>query len=165
MGFTTINNLNDRPELAKALGNLTVAWSSAERMMYFLFWVSSQTDQSRAYEIYETITSNHTRNDLTKRLLKFNEKSHAKYPDLIEAFNNLLEMQKTRNELVHRTWVIGDDGQLGLLDHRMKAKEPVISVFEESTVVSLVERMNATSSRLINLMQEIYPEAFGKVEA
>jgi hypothetical protein len=122
--FHTISDLPNNRHLAGLLGDLTVAWSHAERVQYFAFWVASGTSQSKAFDIYETLSGPKVRLDLTLSLFVQDKPDHPKFVSLVEKLKALIACSQLRNELVHRTWVSDTSGNLFLLNHRMTKRVP-----------------------------------------
>ena len=158
--FTTISTLDDYPETARLLGNLTVAWSHAERVLYLAFWVASETTQQKAFEIYENLPNLQTRYKLAVALLKQDQANHPKLPELIGSLQTLVHCFQIRNELVHRTWVRNKEGTLALLDHRMNKKAPKLRSIRDDEIRATIKSINETSDKVILSMLQIYPNAF-----
>src|SRR5215216_3253184 len=158
--FSTLSSLEEFPETAALLGHLTVAWSHAERTLYFLFWVASGTTQQKAFDIYETIASFRHRYDLALDLFREERQDHPKMPELIASLQTLIQCFSVRNELVHRTWVKASTGELGLLDHRMSKKTAQVRVIRNEEIRDTIKRINGTCDKILSTILEIYPHAF-----
>ncbi|WP_155831189.1 hypothetical protein [Hyphomicrobium sp. 802] len=162
MQFSTISSLDEFPETARLLGNLTVSWSHAERAIYLVFWAITGTTQGKAFDIYENITSFRTRYDLTAKLLEESLDEHPKMQDLLSCLNSLIACFQIRNELVHRTWVTYDNKKLGLIDHRMKKKQGQVRSISDKEIRDTIRLINQTCDKIIHAILEIYPHAFQK---
>jgi hypothetical protein len=158
--FTTLSSLEEFPETAALLGHLTVAWSHAERVLYFLFWVASGTTQQKAFDIYETIASFRNRYDLALDLFREEKQDHPKMSELIVNMQTLINCFSIRNELVHRTWVKATTGELGLLDHRMNKKNAQIRVVRNEEIRDTIRQINGTCDKILETILAIYPNAF-----
>lgn len=159
-GFVTVSSLEDLPETAQLLGNLTVAWSHAERVMYFAFWLASGMTQPKAYDVYESISGFKLRQQITLSLLKHDQKAHPKYPELEAAYAELFQCGKVRNELTHRTWVKDDTGALALLDHRMSGGQTTAKAVDDDQLKTLIKTINRACDRFLAVTREIFPHAF-----
>jgi hypothetical protein len=161
--FSTISTLDDYPETARLLGTLTVAWSHAERILYFAFWVASETTQQKAFELYETLPNFRARYDLAIALLKQDQANHPKFSDLILSLQTLVQCFQVRNELVHRTWAKSEDGTLALLDHRLNKKVPQLRSIKDDEIRATIKLINESCDKVIKAIMEIYPHAFKPV--
>ena len=158
--FSTISTLDDYPETARLLGTLTVAWSHAERVLYFAFWVASETTQQKAFELFETLPNFRARYDLAIALLRQDQANHPKFSDLIVSLQTLVQCFQIRNELVHRTWAKGQDGTLALLDHRLNKKMPQLRSIKGDEIRTTIKLINESCDKILKTIMEIYPHAF-----
>lgn len=158
--FSTISTLDSSPETARLLGNLTVAWSHAERILYLAFWVASETNQQKAFEIFESMPNFRAQYDLAISLFKQNDADHPKFPALIDHLGKLVQCFQIRNELTHRTWVKSDDGKIGLLDHRLNKKSPKVRIITDTEIAKTIRQINENCDGLLQSIIEIFPEAF-----
>jgi hypothetical protein len=160
--FTTLSSLENYPETAALLGHLTVSWSHAERVLYFLFWAALGATQQKAFDVYESMSSFRSRYDLVLRLFQQDKHDHPKVPHLIGHVQTLLQCFSVRNELVHRTWVITASGQLGLLDHRMSKKLPQVRLVKNEEIRTTIKSINEACDKILKAITEIYPHAFAQ---
>lgn len=158
--FTTISTLDGFPETARLLGNLTVSWSHAERILYLAFWVASEATQQKAFEIFESMPNFRARYDLAVTLLKQNETDHPKFPELIERLQTLIQCFQIRNELSHRTWVKSLDGTLALLDHRLNKKAPKLRKIADTEISDTIRLINENCDKIVVAIMQIFPASF-----
>jgi hypothetical protein len=165
---TKYNMLSSLPlhrDLASLLGDLTVAWSHAERIMYFAFWVASGTTQSKAFDIYESMSGAKQRLDITIGLFEQDKPDHPKYELLVQQLKRLANCGQFRNEIIHRTWVSDEKGKLFLLDHRMNKRVPKAKAIDEDQIKELLKAIAAACDGLIPLIMDIFPHAFAAAPA
>jgi hypothetical protein len=158
--YNTIAGLPNNRKLAGLLGDLTVAWSHAERIMYFAFWVASGTTQVKAFDIYESMSGPKNRLDITLALFEQDKPDHPKFESLIQQLKRLVACGQIRNELVHRTWVSDQSGNLFLLNHRMTKRVPEAKAVDEAQIEELLKSVAAACDGLLPLIIEIFPQAF-----
>jgi hypothetical protein len=162
-GIHTISALDGRRELAALLGDLTVAWSHAERVMYFAFWVASGTRQEKAFDIYESMSGPKARLDLTLSLFEQDRPDHPNFDKIVEKLRAIVACSSLRNEVVHRTWAADDQNNLYLLSHRMTKRVPELKRVDENQIRTLVKTINSSCDGLLELIQQTFPEAFKPV--
>lgn len=158
--YRTISALPNDRVLAGLLGDLTVAWSHAERMMYFAFWVATGTTQAKAFDIYETLSGPKMRMDLTLSLFEQDRPDHPKFGLLIEKLRAIVAYGQFRNELIHRTWAVNADGEMVLLNHRMSRRQAELKKIDQTSIEDLLRTLASTSDDVLMLTQEIFPDAF-----
>jgi hypothetical protein len=158
--FVTVSGLPQKRELAALLGDLTVAWSHAERISFFAFWVASGMTQTKAFDVYESLSGAHARMKLTIDLLEQDKLDHPAISQLRKKMSDLVMCGRERNALVHRTWVAAPNGELFLIDNRMPNRAVTAEAVSEASVQTLVQRIHAAADGYIDLLIAIYPDAF-----
>ncbi len=160
--FRTLSGLVDRRELAALLGDLTVAWSHAERVSFFAFWAASGMTQTKAFDVYESLSGPKARMDITFDLLEQDKLDHPSIAGLKAKMAELVDSGRQRNAIVHRTWVADDQGNLFLIDSRMPKRGPQAAAINEVIVLALIRKIHAACDGYIELLVSIYPNLFQK---
>lgn len=105
--FDDIDNLDRDPELAMALGNMVVAWASAETAMAIALSTISGMTPNMALLGYYRIPTFEARN---KYILSLMAEWHGKGFDkegIRCRLEKLRKLASTRNHWVHNIWSIG----------------------------------------------------------
>jgi hypothetical protein len=158
--FRTLSSLPDRRELAGLLGDLTVAWSHAERVSFFAFWAASGMTQTKAFDVYESLSGPKARMYITLDLLEQDKLDHPSIPALKAKMAEMVDSGRQRNAIVHKTWVVDDQRNLFLIDTRMPKRGAEAEAINEGILLALIKKIHAACDGYIELLMIIYPDVF-----
>jgi hypothetical protein len=117
MTFTSINNLNHDPELARALGDMVIAWARADTTLVMSLSAITGAPMHMAELGYYRIPSFEARVKMLRAMIPEWQNNNA---DALEkALGKLNNLAHTRNGWVHNCWVISkEDNKTFCIDFR-----------------------------------------------
>jgi hypothetical protein len=109
MKIHDLANLDHDHELAKALGNMVVAWAHAETALTFTFAAICGIDVNMATIGYHRIPTFEARTKFVRGLITEWTTTKYKKQAIDDAIDKLAALSITRNEWVHGLWCINRD--------------------------------------------------------
>ncbi|WP_075290204.1 hypothetical protein [Pararhizobium arenae] len=102
--FTDINNLEDYPDVAAALGNMVVAWADAETAMVFALAAVMGSSANMSMMGYYRIPTFEARVKFILALVDEWETDKFDRPEIAKAIKSISGISGTRNGWVHGIW-------------------------------------------------------------
>jgi hypothetical protein len=116
--YTPARNLDHAPKIAKALGDMVVAWSSAEKTLITVLQVITGADYGTCAVTYYSVPAFDGRVRLIKNLLSVECAQTPAVDALLKAIEGLRGLSGTRNSYIHGDWGVSlDNKETVIFDH------------------------------------------------
>lgn len=117
---------DDNRDLAEALGNMVIAWASAESVLIQVFSEVAAMDIDMAHIAYYRIPTFEARTKVLAAIIPEWYGVPSGHKDgLLEALEKLRGLSKARNDWIHGLWTIGKPGSgIYVLDFRAHRDSP-----------------------------------------
>jgi hypothetical protein len=126
--YVQIGDLSHDPKLAQALGDMIVAWSSAERVLIRTLMFVLQAPAGKATTLYFRIPTFEARTKIIRALLDEWEPPTPDYnpAEISHAVSKLAGLAVTRNGWIHSGWAraLRAPRETVIFDHREKVDAP-----------------------------------------
>jgi hypothetical protein len=120
MAHFVLQNLDHKPEIARALGDMVVAWSYAEGSLISVMWRITSLDHQAAAVAYYRIPTFEARVKFIYALLSEWKTKKYKVDTIRVAVEKLAKLSRPRNDWIHGNWCRTADfkKQTFLVDYR-----------------------------------------------
>ncbi|WP_147274981.1 hypothetical protein [Ferruginivarius sediminum] len=146
-------NLNETPQHAEALGDMTVAWSLLEFRLLSLFQAVSGMNRDPARAIFYNLQSFRAKCDSIQAMARISLPS--KTCEKIESF--LKKVNKTaakRNKYTHNPWATLD-GEAGIWDLSHRASIPTLSAVKLKDLHQTTQQIYQWSDDMDTLVKTV----------
>lgn len=138
--FIALHNLDHDPELAKALGDMAVAWSSAEFALQIILSKATGVKWPMIDDIYYLCPTFESRTKMIRAAVNSWSTTTYDKASLTDAINRLAKLATTRNRLVHARWVVSMDRKRSYI---MDMRKPLWERRKQITANAVNEHVKA----------------------
>jgi hypothetical protein len=151
-----IATLDHDEELAQAVGNMIVTWSSAEVTMQIILAKITGLDWPMVMTMYYRIPTFEARTKIIRAMLEEWETKKYDPKKIAHALGKLASLSVTRNGWVHGKWALSlDETETVVFNHREKANTPGR---RKPVTASAVNNHAAAVRRWRDQLQEFLPD-------
>jgi len=153
-------SLDYAPEIARALGEIIIAWSYSEFVTLALFQSLTDRNYGECATIFGSIPTFDGRVKLIKNVAKSNE-TKDKHKEIFDALEGLRGLSGTRNSYVHQSWTASADGTETVTFNYLEPKSSP-GRRREIKAHDLLNHAEAVRRKATNLCDEIlkvFPQA------
>lgn len=105
-----LSGSEDRQRFLALIGDLNFAWANNESLLIYLLMVLAGVDEVKAAIIHATLNTTRARLDLIQRLAKVALPKGEERDELDGIVETFSAATRLRNDLMHATFVIGEEG-------------------------------------------------------
>ena len=156
MGYKDLTTLDHDPDLAKALGNLAIAWAYAESTLCCtLARISGMNINMTMMGFYRIPTFEARRKYIQALLLEWKKPGRFDKEAITKKVDAISDLSATRNDWIHGVWCFDEDkpSQTVIFDFRKaedKGRRKDVKGPDVQNHVNAVLRHSKELSRLIN---------------
>ena len=156
MGYKDLTTLNHDPDLAKALGNLVIAWAYAESTLCCaLARVSGMNINMAMMGFYRVPTFEARRKFIQALLLEWKQPGKFDKDAIAKEVDAISDLSRTRNDWIHGVWCFNEDkpAESVIFDFRRaedKGRRKDVKTHNVQNHVDAVVKRSKELSRLID---------------
>lgn len=156
MGYKDLTTLDHDPDLAKALGNLAIAWAYAESTLCcVLARISGMNINMTMMGFYRIPTFEARRKYIQALMLEWHKPGKFDKAAIAKEVDAISDLSKTRNDWIHGVWCFNEDepSESVIFDFRRpegKGRLKEVKATDVKTHVAAVIRHSKKLSGLIN---------------
>ncbi len=122
--FNDLSDLDHDPAIAAALGNMVVAWASADATLAHAYGFVLGIDANIATAGYYRIPTFESRIKVLKAYITASELPLDLKTDLTKAVDKLSSLAKSRNDWIHGLWGLSADKKMTVVfDYRLPGEQ------------------------------------------
>lgn len=121
--FLPVKTLEQHPELAKALGEMVVAWANAESALLWALSHAAQIDANLTLTAYYRIPTFEARTKVLRAILQDDDCRMQDRDKIDAAVEKLAKLAKARNDWTHGAYFT-DGSQIVCFDYRVAPSHP-----------------------------------------
>jgi hypothetical protein len=118
--YTKSDSLDHAPDIAKAIGDMVVAWSAAEQGLVSVLTIITGTGYGMAATTYYSMPAFDGRVRLIKNLLRVDCEQTPEVDALLKAIEGLRGLSGTRNSYIHGDWAVSLDRKETVIFNHME---------------------------------------------